>query len=76
MDTRYPDCEVQLVGTHAHPISIYVKVKKVLEKHLREKGMAADEIQVELNALKKDLLPDGGDIDEVLQAAFRWVTAI
>lgn len=70
---RYPACEVELLGTSANANAIIGRVRRALERHLRnvEKLDAG-----QVNSLVKEFSDEAtsGDYDNVLLTCNRWVT--
>lgn len=68
---RYPGCSVTLLGTSVHAVSIMMKVRRGLERHLREQGKSSEETEVIVTEFVDEA--QSGDYDNVLTTAFRWV---
>jgi hypothetical protein len=73
MEAKYPDCEVQLLGTSPNAVAIFMKVARQLKKYLtEEKGFSPEEAHNEAEAFKEEAT--SGDYDNVLATCYRWVT--
>ena len=68
---RYPGCHVTLLGTSTHAVSIMMKVRRGLERYLRQQGTPADEIARVTGEFMDEAR--SGDYDNVLTTAFCWV---
>lgn len=68
---RYPDCHVTLTDSSANAVSIMMKVRRGLERYLRQQGSSTDEIR----NITEEFMDEAqsGDYDNVLTTAFRWV---
>jgi len=75
METKYPNCVVQLSGTDGNAVSVFRTVHRELRKYLvDEEGFSPEDAQAEADAFQEEAT--SGDYDNVLITCHRWVTAI
>ena len=71
---RYPECEVELIGTDGNAFGIVGTVSKHLRRHLAHLGRPAHTITAEVNAFQREAT--SGNYEHLLATCDRWVTVL
>jgi hypothetical protein len=71
-DVRYPECTVELLGSSANAVAIFMRVARHLLKYLQDvEGLGLTQAEALVKEFKDEAT--SGDYDNVLATCFRWV---